>query len=492
MKKCLYVFPDTNVFVQCKALEQLDWSIYCEWESIDLILTRPVQAEIDSQKGKGTGRLAKRARAMSSIIRTLLKSDKNSIEIKNAKPRVCLSLRQDLKRDEQLSEELDYSERDDQLVGITSKFIKDNARECVFLLTHDTGPMASAKLVGVPYSIVPDNWLLPPENDAIDKRINAAEAELAKYKNLEPKFEIECVGTSGILLDSKDSKVFLSTIEYYSALSAEELNLLMEKIIRKFPIAHDFGSSEQSFKNNQIEFKPGLVFNLGAEKFIPASVEEISKYRADYDEWIKSCRKKLENLHLYKNFESEKPKFSLAISNNGSRPAENVLIIIEIKGNLKLMPMTDEVKDYSYLAKLKVPPVPPRGEWKKARDLYGIGNSISGSALSLPTPLAAFDSSKFPSFEIKDDEKMYWKSGFPKTPQNHLELECKQWRHGVDRKSLDFQLFPKFASNEVSASINISVHAANMTIAENQRQLIKINLKEISLFDLAQEIVNEI
>ena len=36
-KRTLYLFPDTNVFIQCKPLEQLDWSEWQEFSEIHLL-----------------------------------------------------------------------------------------------------------------------------------------------------------------------------------------------------------------------------------------------------------------------------------------------------------------------------------------------------------------------------------------------------------------------------------------------------------------------
>lgn len=56
MTQSIDVFPDTNLFVQCRALEQLDWTIFSAFDDVRLLVTRPVQAEIDAQKGSGSGR----------------------------------------------------------------------------------------------------------------------------------------------------------------------------------------------------------------------------------------------------------------------------------------------------------------------------------------------------------------------------------------------------------------------------------------------------
>jgi len=42
MTKILYLFPDTNLLIQCLPLEQLDWERWKEFDEIDLIVSRPV------------------------------------------------------------------------------------------------------------------------------------------------------------------------------------------------------------------------------------------------------------------------------------------------------------------------------------------------------------------------------------------------------------------------------------------------------------------
>jgi predicted ribonuclease YlaK len=189
--KNLYLFPDTNVFIQCKRLHEVDWSAFSEWEQIQIVITRPVQAEIDSFKGRGNSRVSQRSRVISAQIRELLEleSSVGSLTLRE-KPLVNLVLRHDLKRLESLADELDYNERDDQLVGTAAAFKQQYPDFEVRLLTNDTGPMASARLVGLAYQVVPDNWVLQPEPDESDKKAKQLQAELEKYKQSEPRFII--------------------------------------------------------------------------------------------------------------------------------------------------------------------------------------------------------------------------------------------------------------------------------------------------------------
>src|SRR3546814_18169639 len=82
MRKALYVFPYTNVFVQCQSLEEVAWSDLGTFDLIVLLLSSPVIGEIDRQKG-GAGRLAKSARTANTLIRRLL--DEESVAIKTQK-----------------------------------------------------------------------------------------------------------------------------------------------------------------------------------------------------------------------------------------------------------------------------------------------------------------------------------------------------------------------------------------------------------------------
>jgi len=122
--------------LQCNPLENVDWSAFSGYARIDVVLCRPVQSEIDALKDGGNSRLVKRAR-LTSTIRELVSAPK---ELRKGAPTVRLVLRHDLRRDETVAQDLDYTERDDQLVGIALGFKKANPDTAVRLLTNDTGP----------------------------------------------------------------------------------------------------------------------------------------------------------------------------------------------------------------------------------------------------------------------------------------------------------------------------------------------------------------
>ena len=96
-RKVLYLFPDNNFFIQCLLPEQLDWSSFTDFDEVILIVTRPVQKEIDWQKNRGGDRLGRRARKIASVLRSIVQNSANELTVNDASPVVKLRLRVDLR-----------------------------------------------------------------------------------------------------------------------------------------------------------------------------------------------------------------------------------------------------------------------------------------------------------------------------------------------------------------------------------------------------------
>ena len=148
-ERILYLFPDTNIFVQCKPLEQLDWSEWQDFAEIRLLVCRPVQREIDDQKTRGNSRVASRARATYQLFRKIIDGRKECELISSASPVVKLYLQGPSRPSPELEDTLDYSKSDDQIVGCLHKFLQDNQEADARLLTYDGGPMMTANSLGV-------------------------------------------------------------------------------------------------------------------------------------------------------------------------------------------------------------------------------------------------------------------------------------------------------------------------------------------------------
>ena len=363
-------FVDTNLFLQCRPLEQLDWTQWKKYEEVCLIVSNPVLREIDHLKNKGNDRVGKRARATSSMFRKMRTEGQKVIL--DASPRVVLSVEPQHNYNLDIDERLNYQERDDQLVGTLYEFKRRHPTENVRLLTHDTTPLYTAEGLGLTVDIIPDNWLLPPESTKIEKKIRSLESEIARLEQAEPSFSIRCVDQLG-----KELNCYCGSFIWFEPLADDQVDNLMECVKKYFPLESNFGSKEPNERvTNQQTVLDKLVGNV-KEEYVPASEESIKKYREEaYPEWLEQCEQILRNHHLTLQRRAPLLKFSFLAENKGTRPATDALVSIEAHGRFQIQPTAIDVENDTQsdedneVTKLRVedlprPPIVPRGHWKR-------------------------------------------------------------------------------------------------------------------------------
>ena len=235
----LYLFPDNNLFIQCRPLQEIDWSEWASFEEIHLIVCRPVQREIDNQKNRGNDRVGQRARKTSTLFRKIALGADDYELIPGTTPQVKLFLESQSRPNPELKHRLDYSKSDDEIIGCLYRFRQEHPDKDVRLLTHDTGPIVTAKGFDLPVIPVDETWILPPENTGAEREINRLKNEINQLKKSEPQFQIRCV-------DEHDAEVEELKLEYhaYEALTDTERLEFMDFIRNKFPLITDFGPSE--------------------------------------------------------------------------------------------------------------------------------------------------------------------------------------------------------------------------------------------------------
>ena len=133
----LYVIPDTNIFLQCKALEELDWAAtFPGIDTIFLTVPRVVVGEIDRLKNDGNARRAKRSRAAATRFREILRSESQQLTVRAENPRVILCFAPRARLLPENYPDLDFAINDDRLVGEALELSK---KEAVTILTNDVG-----------------------------------------------------------------------------------------------------------------------------------------------------------------------------------------------------------------------------------------------------------------------------------------------------------------------------------------------------------------
>jgi len=471
-RRTLFLFPDTNLFVQCRPLDELDWQRY-GFDEIHLIVCRPVQTEIDRQKNKGGDRLARRARKASSVFREIILGEDGHKTVRASKPIVKLLIEPQLRPTDGLS--IDYSQADDQLVGIAAEYSRQHPNADVRVLTHDTGPMATARSIGAGLAPIPDEWLQAPEQSEAEKTIKSKDEEIARLKSAEPKIHISVAGID------ESNPVLRGEVIYYEPLTPSEVGQQIERIRKSLPLATEFSSSRPTRQSTAF-----LVRAL-EDVYEPPSEEEIREYRSEYSSWLTKCEKELKQFHSWMQpRRTDDAHFRFNATNRGTRPARDVLVTISVKGNFEILPTQERKDDEAF--SLPAPPKPPRGIWgppgfaqlerltqrgfftPRKEELRGLADSLRP-----PRP--------------RDPNVFYWKRR-PSVSIDEFVFECAQWRHGGKSEAFTGEIWFDPSQPEVSGVLECMVQADNLSSAERLTVPVKMSVVRKSVLDAARNAVD--
>lgn len=472
--KILYLFPDTNLFIQCLPLQELDWSCWSDFDEVHLIVCRPVQREIDNQKNRGNDRVGKRARNIHSLFGKVIVSESGYELIRKSRPHVRLLIEPNWLPSSELQDCLDYNQIDDQIVGCVHTYRNQNPGYDVQLLTHDSGPMATAKMLSLPFVSIPEEWLLKPENNKTERENSRLQKELEQLKRAEPQFAI-----SFQKRDKNQFESFEFEFSSYELLSEIEISSMVDSLKKQFPLVTNFDPPRLMGRK--------LLMNLGIkEVFTPPSDEEIKEYTENkYPLWVNRCRRILQSLPTSLEKKRSGPIiFSFPVVNQGTRPAKNVLVTIKAEGNFQIRPLQDheyggESDDPDEILLFPLPPNPPKGKWTIKSPLaesfsnLAMLNEVSLRVSEFPAayPYSSFSPPlpDYSDFLPSDPNKFYYKTSRSTIPTESFSLECDQWRHGVEEEIFECELCFDKESREIKGILEYSIHAENLSIPFKKR-----------------------
>jgi len=457
----LYVFPDTNVLVQCKALSELDWNSLGSFDRIVLILARPVISEIDKQKS-GHGRLAKRAREANSLLRKLL--DEEFVEISSKKKGVLVILQSGdaLRASPDIEDQLDYSTADDKLVGTIYKYKLDNPEHSILFLSHDTGPLMTAKRHNVPYRRVPDEWLLTPETNDEQKQINALQEQLRLSTGPMPDCKVEFVEAP-----------WCFKLPRYLALTERQISTLVQKLANQFPPETEF--------DTEIPNRDHRLMGVGitSQLYVTVSSEQILDYKDAYQKWLDDVAKELSNLDKKMNA-AVVPAIDIAFSNEGTGHAHNVEIKIEVMGEKFCVVVPSEYVEKNIEDLLNNPltlptlPEVPKGYW---RHPLRFGRHAPNSRYDILSK--ELDSLRIP-FKT-DTHEFFWKNGQPTEPAQQVVRECVEWRHHDDKEIIKLRLIRYKSVDFLNGSLKVTIRAANIAKPITAYQPVKFEYEDVDI-----------
>ena len=488
MTKNLYLFVDTNLFIQCRNLSELDWSEWKDFSEVHLIVCLPVQREIDKQKMRGNNRVGRRARdTYSSLFRAIATGEKEYELIKEVQPQVKLFLESPSRPDPELASSLDYSRPDDEIIGCLHRFAKDHPDFDARLLTHDTGPMMTARGLGLSVAPIRNEWVLPPENNDEEREIARLRQEAVQLKKAEPQFDIKCVDGEGADID-----VLEVVHRIHAPLSEDDISHCMNLLEQMCPIETEFNRREPM----PTALSVTRVFEQQWH-FEPASEEAIRNYRDhQYPEWTDDCREWLTNVHETLQREEGFPFFRFEVTNVGARPGKDTLVVIRAKGGFKICPppFEEDQPEETEKTELHVPtrPTPPRGSWRASNTslgrMLGSLNSFGRSPLlDLPSLTAPV---YMPPMPRRDPNDFYYKPAQITEPADTFSLECEQWRHGTSSEPFVGHVFVEEGVTKASGALECEIHAENLFKPAFRRIPVRIELEWPNSRDVVEKLID--
>ena len=495
-EKILYLFPDTNLFIQCKPLQELGWSEWSEFTEVHLIVCRPVTREIDNQKNRGNTRVAQRARSTYGLFAPLAEDEQEFLIVHNSAPVVKLFLEGLGQPSPELREVLDYDKTDDQIVGSLHRFLKTNPDADARLLTGDRGPMMAARSLELAWVPVKEIWLLPPEQNEVEKENTRLRQRIDELQNSEPRFKIELIDKEGKSIERLDADHLI-----YEPLSESEIDTLVESLTNHFPMRTNFTPGEAADDEKGITAREWLDRKDATG---PPKDEDIAKYRdREYPNWIRQCRKILSELHKELQREVGRPMFEFAVTNEGTRPGNDALVAIEATGDFKICPppyredVDDDPEEELALPRPPRPPVGPQTPNSSQRILgiSGILDSVNllqrtaspfnTGPIFLPPPIRPYERGR-------DPNGFFYKPDRPSEPGESFALECQQWRHGTGQESFLGEIYFDFETSDIRGALRCEVHAANLSSPVNRQSPVKITVKRVCSSERAQELVQKL
>lgn len=529
----IHLVADTNLFFECLTLETLPWG-ELEYDSVVVLLTKPVMDEIDKHK-VGKTRTRERAIAINKKIRDMLITGVRDVEIRNANPKVFLRRAGNIVPDPQYGEVLDYSKVDERLVGLTSTLEMAADGYKVALFSNDLGPISSAMDLGISTIFIADHWRRPPSETDEQKEIRELKASLAVFNNSEPKIVIGKVVTA----DASGNLVVKT--RRAKPLTDGEIEHFLERLREAHPLKHDFTVPEPKTTTDSRGVATTITYSRPTE-------EEINRYTNEtYSAWITSCRQVLASLHDKRDDVVHFVTVCWPLKNDGHRPAEKVRIEFRAKGALKLRrrPREDEqtqptgsVLERRLPAAPKPPPfvetvthttveldkLPTRTGLRlsdlrnatlfggdqfgaaAARDLLKFSAThrtsieqllhhsqmprLIDSLARVETPTLATSSFRVPTYEPHDPEAFYysWRRG------DLVEVgavTCDVWRHQRGEEMFEFEVW--FAGKgAVSGAVECTVHAVNLAKPLTTRLIVSREEEFFDLLGMAEDLIESI
>jgi rRNA-processing protein FCF1 len=309
------IFVDTNIFLHFKFFIEINWLESCHDDKCKIIIAPIVIDELDKHK-IGKDDKNKRAKRVLQQIEyysenQLFEIQKNiEIEILNSKP----------KKSTFTKYHLDPNEHDNQLIASIIEYQSYNTEDKIFLCSNDIGPRLRSKQYGINNLKLPETYLLPEKDNAIDKQIKSLIEENTFLKSRIPK----------PLLQVENEKDYIKIkINEYTVEKESFIRDKMTEIKKEYPYL--------SFDEKRNSYNP--LATLASLSLI--SKEQVDRYNSELDEFYSKFGLYLHSFYDYEVTNNLSVRINIFLTNIGNVPCDDVDIYCHFPDGFDLLEEDD-------------------------------------------------------------------------------------------------------------------------------------------------------
>ena len=304
-------FPDTNILLHFKPLDEIDWCALVEAEEVLLSICITVIHELDEKKAYGaTARLRKRAQA---TIRQLELWSSKEAEIEIAH-RVSLRFLTAEPRIDWRQRELDPAVPDDRILASALDQAIE-ARDRVALVTADLGARLKARARGL-------RVVTPGEIDRLPEILSEQEAAEAQLR--------ERIRT----LETREPKLDLDFVE------AEFPHRVLVKLRRAVSldrVAQEKWLAEKEAQLYRKLERPRETSALAGAFLVGISKDELDRYRSAIPKFLTSYRAFYEEQAAYREETARMFRVTLLLKNSGSAEADGIKVHLHVPDGVEVL-----------------------------------------------------------------------------------------------------------------------------------------------------------
>lgn len=296
VKRSVYCFPDTNVFLHFTFFPEVDWPSKLQCDRVCLVVSAPVLRELEKYKNDRTSeRRRNRSRRVLKELEQLTA---------DWKPGDAITVR----RDTDLSLDvtapdmgahigtLDPVLEDDRILAHILNWKSDHPEADVLLLSDDRGMRLKARTLDIDLLVPPEELRLQDEPTATERELTVLQREVANLRSKVPVLDLQFKRSDGRQSD------FVFPYRPLHKLSDDQVSAMVEK------------RRDELIRKSQAR---------GLFKYrFPHEEREIENYLPRYRSYVIGMAK-------YLSFAASLIEAPFTVLNSGSVPAEDVVVEVE-------------------------------------------------------------------------------------------------------------------------------------------------------------------